>query len=383
VPRLPGLALALALAGLAAPALAAPAGETRSFGVRLAGVGRFHALTDVTAPPGDTHRVFAVEQRGTIRILRDGRKLGTPFLDLRRRVSCCDERGLLSMAFAPDYATSGLFYVYFTDRRGDIRVEEYRRSPASPDLALPSTRRLVLRQRHPDVRHNGGGMVFGPDGMLYLGLGDGGPEGDPLGRGQSLRTLLGKILRIDPRHGRRYLVPASNPLVHRRGARKEIWAYGLRNPWRFSFTPKGSLVLGDVGQDRFEEIDYVPTSQAGRPPRGGYNFGWSVFEGRHRFRAGRAPHHVPPVIERSHTSGFCAIVGGFVVRDPALLRLRGRYVYGDLCHSELEVARLRRGRSHPVALGLRLHGVTTFGEDVRGRLYVGSSSGRLYRLAPR
>jgi glucose/arabinose dehydrogenase len=371
------------LAALTVPALAAPAGESRSSGVRLAGVGRFHALTDVTAPPGDTRRVFAVEQRGTIRILRDGRKLGTPFIDLRRRVSCCEERGLLSMAFAPDYATSGLFYVYFTDRRGDIRVEEYRRSPASPELALPSTRRLVLRQRHPDVRHNGGGMVFGPDGMLYLGLGDGGPEGDPLGRGQSLRTLLGKVLRIDPRHGRRYLVPASNPFVHRRGARKEIWAYGLRNPWRFSFTPKGSLGLGDVGQDRFEEIDYVPTSQAGRPPRGGYNFGWSAFEGRHRFRAGRAPHYVPPVIERSHRSGFCAIVGGFVVRDPALVRLRGRYVYGDLCHSELEVARLRHGRSHPVALGLRLHAVTTFGEDARGRLYVGSSSGRLYRLAAR
>jgi glucose/arabinose dehydrogenase len=282
------------LAGLAVPAMAAPIRESRSFGVRLAGVGRFHALTDVTGPPGDTHRLFAVEQRGTIRVVRDGRELGTPFLDLRRRVSCCDERGLLSMAFAPDYASSGLFYVYFTDRRGDIRVEEYRRSPASPDLAVPSTRRLVLRQRHRDVRHNGGGMQFGPDGMLYLGLGDGGPEGDPLGRGQSLHTLLGKILRIDPRHGRRYVVPASNPFVHRRGARKEIWAYGLRNPWRFSFTPRGSLVLGDVGQDRFEEIDYVPTNQTGRPPRGGYNFGWSVFEGRHRFRAGRAPHHVPP-----------------------------------------------------------------------------------------
>ena len=351
--------------------------------VRLAQLGRFSRPTYLTAPPRDRRRLFVVEGRGVIRVVRDGRRLRQPFLDIRRRVRCCGESGLLSMTFAPDYARSRRLYVYYTDRRGWIAVDEFRRSARSEELAAPGSRRTVLRQVHRTENHKGGQLRFGSDGMLYVGLGDGGPANDPRRRGQDLGTLLGKVLRIDPRHGRRYRVPRNNPFVRRRGARKEIWAYGLRNPWRFSFTRQGSFVLGDVGQDMVEEIDYV-AGRGGRPPRGGYNFGWSIFEGRQRFRPGRAPGHVPPILEHAHRPrGPCSIIGGHVVRDPELPALRGGYVYGDFCDSRLRVVRLGGGRPHgDRALGPRVDGKSSFGEDAGGRLYVMSVSGPVYRLAP-
>ncbi len=379
---LPTLLGTVAAAVLLSAPSARPASPSATPGVRLVELGRFSRPTYLTAPRGDLTRQFVTEARGVIRIVRDGRKLRRPFLDIRRRVGCCGEAGLLSMAFAPDYARSRRFYVYYTDRSGSIEVDEFRRSASDEDRALPGSRRLVLRQAHRTDNHKGGQLQFGSDGLLYLGLGDGGPAKDPHKRGQDLRTLLGKILRIDPRHGRRYRIPRSNPFVRRRGARKEIWAYGVRNPWRFHFARQGSLVLADVGQDKVEEINYVP-GRSGRPPRGGYNFGWSIFEGTRRFRPGRAPGHVRPIIEHRHRSGFCSIIGGYVVRDPLLSALRGSYVYGDFCNSRLRIVSLRRGRaSRDRALGPRVQGTTSFGEDASGRLYVLSVRGGVYKLAP-
>jgi len=353
-------------------------------GVRLVRVGTFDEPLYVTAPPGDAERVFVVEKGGRIVVVRGGGKLARPFLDLRSRVSTGSEQGLLSMAFAPDYARSGRFYVYFTDRAGDTRVVEYRR--ASADVADPDSAREVLFQDQPESNHNGGLVLFGPDDLLYIGLGDGGGGGDQhgsRGNGQSLGTLLGKILRIDPRPagGRRYRIPSTNPFVGRGGARGEVYAYGLRNPWRFSFDRRtGDLSIGDVGQNEYEEIDFV------RRGRGaGANFGWRPFEARARYAPGEpAPGHVRPVIVRRHSRGNCSITGGVVVRDAALVSLRGRYVYGDFCRGRIESARLSAGRARAVRqTRLRVDSLSSFGEDARGRVYATSLEGPVYRLAPR
>src|SRR2546421_522952 len=254
-------------------------------GVKLVKVGSFDQPLYVTAPRGAGRRVFVVEQPGRIRVIRDGHKLATPFLDLRNQVSCCDERGLLSMAFPPDYATSRRFYVDYTDRNGDTRVVEFRRS-GSPDRGVKASARLVLFQRQPESNHNGGLVIFGPDNLMYIGLGDGGGGDDrhgSRGNGQSLGSLLGKILRIDPRasRGRAYTVPGDNPFVGQAGARGEIYSYGLRNPWRFSFDrANGDIAIADVGQDQAEEVDFARRGRAR-----GVNYGWRGFErGRPRGR---------------------------------------------------------------------------------------------------
>jgi len=352
--------------------------------VRLQQIGTFDQPLYVTAPPGDEQRVFVVEQGGTIRIVRGGETLDTPFLDITDLVQSGSEQGLLSMAFAPDYATSGRFYVYYTDRDGDQRVVEYRR--ASDDRADPGSARLVLRMADDEPNHNGGLLLFGPDDLLYIGTGDGGGGGDQHGRrgnGQSLRTLLGKILRIDPRRAgsRPYTVPRSNPFVSRRGARNEIYAYGLRNPWRFSFDRRtGDLIIGDVGQNEIEEISFVRRGK-GR----GANFGWRPFEGNARFMEGeRAPGHVRPVITERHADGNCSITGGVVIRDPALPAWRGRYVYGDFCRGVLQTAVLSPGRArNKTDRKLRVEALSSFGEDARGRVYATSLDGPVYRLVQR
>jgi len=310
-------------------------------------------------------------------MLHNGRRLRRPFLDIGGQVSGGGERGLLSMAFAPDYSRSGRFYVDFTDRTGDIRVVGYRRS-RNANRALASTARNVITIPHRQFsNHNGGQLQFGPDRMLYIGVGDGGSEDDPANRGQNLATLLGKLLRIDPRPGGGYSIPRGNPF-RGRGERPEIYAYGLRNPWRFSFDRStGALAIGDVGQDRFEEIDYEPRGAAA-----GRNFGWSHFEGFSRFKGGATPHYAPPVLVRTHSAGFCAIVGGYVARGAAPRALRGRYVYGDLCNPRLFSVRLRRGHaSGSRTLPMRVGNLVSFGQDARGRLYAVSMSGPVYRLA--
>jgi len=349
--------------------------------VRLSRIGSFDQPTYVAAPAGDRTRLFVTEQPGTIRLLVNRKKRSRPFLDLRDDVNCCGERGLLSMAFAPDYADSGRFYVYFTGNDGDIRVQQFRRSSGDANVADRGSRREVVRIEHSRFpNHNGGQLQTGRDGMLYIGTGDGGGAGDTLRSGQSLGTLLGKLLRIAPRPGGGYDIPSDNPFRGRSGARGEIWSYGLRNPYRFSFDRKGgALTIGDVGQNEFDEID--------RPANGGRgaNFGWSVFEGNSRFRSGSAPGHVRPVlVKRLGENGNCATIGGYVVRDSSLTGLTGRYLHSDNCNPVIYSARVSsKGASGNRSTGLRLSGVSSFGEDALGRVYVTSLSGGVYRLVAR
>ena len=379
--RLAILTLAAALVGCGGPGTATVSGA-----VRLQRVGSFAAPLYVTAPPGDRRRIFVVEQGGRVRVVRAGRTPATPFLDIRRLVKSGGEQGLLSLAFAPDYARSGLFYVMYTAQpNGEERIVEYRRRTA--DMADPRSARLVLAQRDPESNHNGGLLLFGPDGLLYVGMGDGGSEGDPhgaRGNGQNLGTIFGKLLRIDPRAsgGRPYTVPASNPFVHRAGARPEIYAYGLRNPWRFSFDRRtGDLAIGDVGQDTWEEVDFMRRGTAR-----GKNFGWRVWEGRSRYKPGEtAPGAVFPAIVEPHSRGYCSITGGSVIRDARLpAAWQGRYVWGDYCRGRIEWARLHAGRRARVhATALSVPGLSSFGEDAAGRVYVTSLEGPVYRLVRR
>ena len=357
---------------------AAPIHTSGPAHVRLERIGSFSNPVYVAAAPGDASRLYVVEQAGVIRVIRNGRTLDRPFLDLSGDVASGGERGLLSMAFAPDYRTSGLVYVYFTDRTGDIRIQQLRRS-RDPDVADPSSRRDVLRVSHrSQPNHNGGQLQFGPDGMLWTGFGDGGGEGDPLRTGQRLDTLLAKLVRIDPQPGGGYRVPKDNPFVGRAGVRPEIWAYGLRNPYRFSFDRlTGDLTIGDVGQNLFEEIDFQKKG-AGR----GANYGWSVFEGFHRYRSGSAPGAVAPKLAPSHAEGFCALIGGYVVRDPGLPSLYGRYVYGDNCRSDIFSVQLTpKGARGNDTTGLRVDALSSFGEDSAGHVYATSLNGDVYRFA--
>ena len=349
-----------------------------SHAATLQPVGTFDSPIFLTSEPADGTRLYVVERPGRIR------RVGAAgvFLDLSAHVSLGSERGLLSMAFAPDYATSGLLYVFHTDPGGDLTVAEYRR--ASAEAADPASRRVVLVVEHSaQANHNGGQLAFGPDGLLYVSTGDGGGGGDPMGSGQSLATRLGKLLRIDPRASATapYGVPADNPFTGTAGAAPEIWAYGLRNPWRVSFDrATGDLVVADVGQNLWEEVDYVPRSAGGGR---GANFGWNCFEGRNVFNAlCSAPGHVPPVLQLSHGDGFCSITGGYVVRDPGVPELFGRYLYGDFCQDTLRSAAL----AVPDASGDRFEALSvpslaSFGEDACGRVYALSLTGPVYRVA--
>jgi glucose/arabinose dehydrogenase len=357
-------------------------------GVKLVAVGRFDSPLYVAAPPGDTRRIFVVEQDGTIRVVRGGKRLSRPFLDVRSKVISGGEQGLLSIAFAPDYAKTRRFYINYTDRGGRQSVVEYRRSKASRDRALTSGR-LVLRYDGVEPNHNGGLLVFGPDRLLYVGTGDGGGANDQhgaRGNAQDRGSLLGKILRIDPRSsgGRPYTVPSSNPFVNDSGARGEVYSYGLRNPWRFSFDRStGDLTIADVGQGEIEEVNFA-TKDGAR----GVNYGWRPFEGSRRtpgISAGEsAPNAVGPVLELTHDDGNCSITGGYVVRDKRVPALDGRYVYGDYCKGQLRSARLSAGAATGDAAipGVKqIDELSSFGEDAAGRVYVTSLSGQVYRLA--
>ena len=365
----------------------APAQGAQSGRLRLVPIGRFASPVAVTSPPGDRRRVFVVEQGGRIRVVRGGKVQARPFLDVSRQIVSGGEQGLLGLAFAPDYATSRRFYVNYTNRSGDTRIVEYTTSSGDPEVADPRSARVLIAQDQPEPNHNGGQLAFGPDDLLYIGLGDGGGGNDQhgeRGNAQNRGVLLGKLLRIDPRAegDRPYRIPRDNPFAGQAGAKGEVYSYGLRNPWRFSFDRStGDLVIADVGQDEEEEIDFV------RRGRGrGANFGWRPFEGRNRvFPDEDAPGHVKPVITKKHDDGYCSVTGGYVVRDPALRSLRGRYVYSDFCDGRIRSARLAGGRaSGDRALDLpKLASVSSFGEDARGRLYVASLDGPVYRFAQR
>jgi glucose/arabinose dehydrogenase len=363
---------------IAAFVLAVPAAATAA--PRLAKVGDFVQPVHVTGAPGDYERLYVVEQRGTIQVVRGGR--AQQFLDLSSVVQSGGEEGLLSMALPLDFAQSRLFYVYFTDTAGNNRVEELR-APTN-DAADPASRRLVILLEHPvESDHNGGQLQFGRDGMLYLAPGDGGSSNDPGNDAQRLDSELGKILRINPhRSGASpYTVPPDNPFAG--GPVPEIWSYGLRNPFRFSFDRlTGDLTVGDVGEGTTEEIDFVPASAgAGRA----VNFGWSPCEGGYASASTSAPCPLTgaraPVINAFHSDGWTAIIGGYVVRDPSLPSLLGRYVYSDVNKGELWSARL----AVPSAQDVRRSGpdvpaASSFGEDAAGCLYIAQLTGVVSRI---
>ena len=351
-------------------------------GVKMTEIGSFSKPVYITQPPGEADDLFVVEQEGTIKAIRNGKTLAKPFLDISGEVDTSDvERGLLSMAFSPDYRESGLFYVFYTGEGGDNHVAEFRRSADDPLVADPGSERNVLTIEHSEYgNHNGGLLLFGPDRDLYIGVGDGGGGGDQDRRGQDLSTPLGKILRIDPsgQGGKPYGSPKDNPFVGRSGALPEIFQYGLRNPWRFSFDRNGAMLIGDVGQDRFEEVDYLP-----RSAQPGANLGWSAFEGPARFNEDQeAPGAIKPIFSYGRDSG-CSITGGYVVRDPALASLYGRYLYGDYCLGELHSftpATGKVGDDRP--LGETVSGLSSFGVDNAGHIYATSLEGPVYRIDP-
>lgn len=329
-------------------------------------------------------RLFLVQQGGSVRVLTGGQLLAQPFLSIP--VSCCGERGLLGLAFHPDYASNGFFYVSYTDGQGDSVVSRFEVS-ADPNRADPTSEVVLLRVAQPESNHNGGHLAFGPDGYLYVALGDGGGGGDQhgtIGNGQELGTLLGKILRIDVDSATTpYGIPATNPFVARPNSRPEIWAYGLRNPWKFSFDREtGDLWIGDVGQGNWEEIDFQPRSS-----RGGENYGWRRMEGRHCFNPAtncQQAGMVLPVLEYDHSQG-CSVTGGYRYRGPQSL-LRGVYFYADFCTGRLWGATKRCGRGagwRTSELARLPFNVTSFAEGENGEVFVveyDTSDGGLHRL---
>jgi glucose/arabinose dehydrogenase len=319
--------------------------------------------TYVTAAPGEPTRLYVVEQAGRIRYLV-GRRIAGTFLDIRSRVSSGGERGLLSVAFSPHYARDHRFYVDYTDRNGNTRVVEFR---SRGGHAIVDSARQLLFVRQPYPNHNGGQLQFGPDGLLYVGMGDGGAAGDPQNRAQNLHQRLGKLLRIDPRA---------------RSARWQTIGYGLRNPWRFSFDrATGDLYIGEVGQSNWEEVDFRPRARVDVLA----NYGWRVFEGRARFAPGSpsaAGDLVPPISVYSHADG-CSITGGYVYRGRTVPAAVGRYYFGDFCSGTVWSLLVDGGR----ATGLRKESarigeLSSFGEDGSGELYAASLNGRIYRLLP-
>lgn len=388
----PGGRPALAAVALLAGALLLAASPARAAArARLVAAGLSRPLL-VTAPPGDLDRVFVVEQTGRIRLLAETGPART-FLDLTAKVTCCGEQGLLGLAFHPGYGSNGRLFVSYTDRSGNSVVSEFARAPGG-DAADPASERVLLRQAQPFANHNGGHLAFSPlDGYLYFGLGDGGSGGDPQDNAQSDGTWLGKLLRLDVDRkdpGREYGVPPDNPSASAGSPRAETWAKGLRNPWRFTFDGvAGDLLIGDVGQGTWEEIDFAPASSAG-----GENYGWRRMEGAHCYnplvncQAG-AP-LVLPVLEYRHDRGRCSVTGGPVVRDPELPELAGRYLFADYCTGEVWTLRMVGGAATEVTDltaaiapggGLAISNPSSFGEDARGRVYLCDHlDGEVYRL---
>jgi glucose/arabinose dehydrogenase len=335
----------------------------------------------LTAPAGDL-RLLVVEQPGRIRIIQNGQLLDSPFLDIRSKVRFGGEQGLLSMAFHPNYAANGFFYVNYVDLNGDTRVERYRATTGSPNTADATSAKLIISIDQPSfTNHKGGQLQFGPDGKLYIGMGDGGSGGDPLNHGQDRSTLLGDLLRIDVDAGDPYAVPADNPYATSTQFRPEIWAYGLRNPWRFSFDrANGMIYIADVGQNAWEEINAVPGNVAG------VNYGWRIMEANHCYNAAscnqtglqRAVHEYP-------RDGNCtSVTGGYVYRGARISGLQGTYFYSDYCGGFLRSFQVLNGTAvnHRTWQVGTLGNVTSFGEDGVGELYIVSANGTVRRIIP-
>jgi glucose/arabinose dehydrogenase len=370
--------------GTTQPTTTTASGATSATGVKLAPIADadFGEPVYVTQPPGNSTDLYVVDRTGEVDIVRDGKELPTPFLDISPKVSTDVEQGFLSIAFAPDYQSSGIFYAYYTGQDGNENVVEFKRSADSPDVADPGSEREVLKMADYAANHNGGLLLFGTDGHMYIGTGDGGGAGDPERNGQNLGSLLGKILRIDPAQSGNepYTVPAENPFAGRAGARPEIYSYGLRNPWRFSFdSATNALYIGDVGQDNWEEVDAVPSGKGA-----GANFGWSAFEGDAPFNSGQsAPGAIKPLLVYSHDEG-CSINGGYVVHDPALPSLAGRYLYSDFCSGDIRSFKLEGTKAAgDKSTGLQTQSPTSFGTDNAGHIYVTSLNGPVFQIVPK
>jgi glucose/arabinose dehydrogenase len=331
----------------------------------------------LTAPVSDP-RLFIVEQPGRIRVVENGRLLDKPFLDIVDKVRSGGEQGLLSVAFHPQYRSNGFLFVNHTDRNGDTRIERYTVS-TDRNVADPRSAKLILSIDQRYSNHQGGLNLFGPDGMLYIGMGDGGSQGDPHGNGQNRNALLAKLLRLNVDRGEPYLIPAANPYA-KGGGRAEIWAIGLRNPWRFSFDRfSGLLYIADVGGDRFEEVNVVPMSIAG------VNYGWNVMEGPQCSRSSGCDQtglQKPALSYATHENSTCAIIGGSVYRGQKIPEIKGQYFYSDYCNSWLRSFGFADGKvtdQHEWPIG-KLGSITSFGEDAQGELYICTSSGRVYRI---
>jgi hypothetical protein len=339
---------------------------------------------DLQVPPGDRARLFVVEQDGRIRIVRSGTVVAQSFMDISGRIRSGGEQGLLGLAFHPRYSENGRFYVNYTDTRGDSHVSEFRVS-ANVDVADAGSERELLFVRQPFANHNGGGLAFGNDGFLYAGFGDGGSGGDPLGNGQNLGTQLGKMLRIDVDRGNPFAIPADNPFANTSGAVPSIWAYGLRNPFRFGFDrATGDLYIGDVGQSRVEEIDVGLASR-----RGGENYGWNVTEGSQCFEPASGCNRAGitfPVAEYGHGDG-CSVTGGVVYRGCRLPGYAGTYFYSDFCGAFVRSFRFVNGqatdaRDWTAVLGRGLSRPTSFGTDSAGEVYIVDQDGEIYEIVP-
>ena len=355
---------ALCLAAVAAVALGWSDGATskrQALSLRVVASG-LDSPVHVSAPRSEPGRLYVVEQPGRIRVIVNGKLRARPFLDIRPLVLSGGEQGLLSVAFHPNYAKNRRFYIDYTDRNGDTRIVEYRADKAGT-RALPSTRRQLFAVNQPYANHNGGQVAFGPDGLLYIGMGDGGSGGDPEDRAQNLSSRLGKLLKMNPVS---------------RGARPIVAGYGLRNPWRFSFDrANGDLWIGDVGQGTWEEIDYTPRLSPGLE-----NYGWDVYEGNATFESKPLSGNgklVKPVHVYGRDQGY-SVTGGFVYRGAAVPALRGKYVFGDFGSGRVWTLELANGQATVDRAPFSVPQLSSFGEDAKAELYATSLTGRVYRI---
>ena len=332
-----------------------------------------------------SRRLFVVEQSGKIWIVMDGQRWEDPFLDISHKISPValtekySEKGLLTLAFHPDFAKNGSLFVLYTDfADADTVLERYQVSADNPNAVDPNSGEMLLHVWQPDGVHNGGHLAFGPDGHLYMSLGDGGPNGDPLGAGQNRQMLLGSILRIDVDEAGAYAIPADNPFVGDPAARDEIWSYGLRNVWRFSFDRlTGDMYLADVGFKRWEEVNFQPAAS-----RGGENYGWSIWEGNQAFAGGEALNYMPPFFVYGHDQG-CSVTGGYVYRGQAIPDLQAVYLFGDYCSGRIWASWRDKNLAWHTAEFMRTDlQISSFGQDEAGELYVVDYGGAIYRFDP-
>lgn len=360
-------------------ALTAPSAALKSPVVELAQMasGLKQPVAITAAPLSADKRLFIVEQAGVIKILQaDGSVANQAFLDISSKVLNSGEMGLLGMAFSPNYAKDGYFFINYIDKNQNTVIARYH--APSVDKADPASEQKILTLKQPYTNHNGGALLFGPDGYLYAALGDGGSGGDPQNRAQNLNSLFGKILRLDVSQ-LPYKVPVSNPFANQTGRRAEIWAYGLRNPWRFSFDRKTSeLFIADVGQGDIEEIDLEPAGS-----KGGNNYGWRCFEGNKDFNiAGcKSPeNYTVPILEYGHSENRCSVTGGYVYRGQKFPALDGKYFYADFCGGQLYTAEKVNGQWQSSLIAKTPYQISTFGEDEGGELYLADYSGDIYQL---